>query len=348
MPDLYIIGAGCSRNYSQQKQQINGLKSPLNRDFFKMAQRVIKSTGMKSDTFFMEEVRNLIGKIAPLYGSHENGIGFFKNPSLNLEDVMTLLDIDNRLFQQVTDPQRQLIESRELRAIKELLVRTLDYALRGPPCEKHMILAQKMKTGDIVLSFNYDLLMDNALYNKGKMTDYGYRMSFFKVSEDGQWIRPDEKSSEVTLLKLHGSLNWIRCGFCGSLLLYRFRKQTLVGAQDFQCPRCLSEEPYARRMIIPPMQSKSYGDRDIAFLWVQADNLLKDISRIVCIGYSFPPSDFDMVSLIRRFRARQNTISEVYFVSPDRAAKKRLEKLIGKESVHFRYLSDYLEATQTI
>jgi hypothetical protein len=75
---------------------------------------------------------------------------------------------------------------------------------------------------------------------------------------------------------------------------------------------------------------------------------LKDISRIICIGYSFPSSDFDVISLLRRFRARQNNIPEGYFVSPDRTAKKRLEKLLGKEMKHFQYLSDYLEATQGV
>jgi hypothetical protein len=342
MPDLYIIGAGCSKNYSQATHQIKGLESPLNRDFFKMAYRVIENTGMKSDSLFMEEVRNLIVKITPLYGSHEKDTSFFKNQSLNLEDVMTLLDIDSKLFLPFTDPQTRLTESSELHALKELLVRTLDYALKGPPCRKHALLAEKMQQGDVVLSFNYDLLMDNALYSLGKMTDYGYHMNFFKVSNDGQWIRTSESFSEITLLKLHGSLNWIRCGFCGALLLYRFQKQTLIGAQGFRCPRCSSEEPYARRMIIPPVQSKDYGDRDVAFLWILADQLLKEFSRIICIGYSFPPSDFDMISLMRRFRARQDHVQEVIFVSPDSGAKKRLEKLLGKETNHFQYLSDYL------
>jgi phage FluMu protein Com len=310
-----------------------------------MAHRVIVNTGIKSDNFFIDEVKNMIHKVAPLYGINKNDLDFLENPSINLEDVMTLLDIDDRLFFPFTNPEIQLNESRELRAVKELLVRTLDYALMGPPCKKHNKLAQKMNSGDIILSFNYDILMDNALFSLGKITDSGYKMNFSNVSQDGQWRRPDDISSKVTLFKLHGSLNWIRCGFCGTLLLYRFQKQTLVGAQEFQCPRCSSGEAFAKRMIIPPTQSKEYGDRDITFLWVQADNLLKDISRIICIGYSFPSSDFDVISLIRRFRARQKDIPEGYFISPDQTAKKRLEKLLGKEMKNFRYLSDYLEVT---
>lgn len=344
MPDLYIIGAGCSKNYSQSNSNIKGLESPLNKDFFKMARRVIENTGMENDLYFMDEVSNLISTISPLYGQAKEGLDFFEDKELTLEDVMTLIDINDKLFAPFASPQNKLIESRELRIIKELLVRTLDYALIGFPCAKHSNLAKKMSSGDIVLSFNYDILLDIALFNLGKITDYGYRMNFSKVRLDGQWFTPKETQSEITLLKLHGSLNWIRCGFCGALLLHQYRKHTLIGAEEFRCPRCSSGENYAKRVIVPPAQSKDYGDRDIAFLWVLADRMLREFSRIICIGYSFPVSDFDMISLMRRFRARQTQVPEVIFVSPDKVAKKSLEKLLGKNVQHFDYLSDYLNA----
>ena len=256
MSNLYVLGAGCSRNYSQSKHRIKGLKSPLNRDFFKMARLVIENTGMRSDPLFMEEIDVLINTVAPLYGSNKKDLNFFSNPHLNLEDTMTLLDIDFKLFSPLTTPKLGQIENRQLRTLKELLVRTLDYALMGPPCKKHHELAKRMKLGDVVLSFNYDILIDNALYYLERITDSGYKMDFFKANQDRQWMKPNEKPSEITLLKLHGSLNWVKCSFCGSLFLYRYRKQTMYGAYAFQCPRCSSGENYAVRMLIPPIQSK--------------------------------------------------------------------------------------------
>jgi hypothetical protein len=343
MPDLYIIGAGCSRNYSQSKCNIKGLKSPLNKDFFKMARRVIENTGMKHDLYFMDEVNNLISTIAPLYGQVKGGLDFFENKGLTLEDVMTLIDINDKLFIPFASPQNKLTESRELHTLKELLVRTLDYALMGSPCTKHNKLAKKLSSGDIVLSFNYDILLDIALFNLGKITENSYRMNFSKIHIDEQWLTPKETQSDVTLLKLHGSLNWIRCGFCGALLLNQYRQHTLIGAEEFRCPRCSSDERYAKRVIVPPAQSKDYGDRDIAFLWIQADNLLKEISRIICIGYSFPSSDFDMISLMRRLRAKQSKMPDVYFISPDSQARKRAEVLFGKQVTQYDNLSKYLD-----
>ena len=73
--------------------------------------------------------------------------------------------------------------------------------------------------------------------------------------------------------------------------------------------------------------------------------MMKEISRIVCVGYSFPSTDFDMLSLMRRFRARQSKMPEIDFVSPDTKAEKRLRDLLDVREVrHFNNLSSYLDS----
>jgi hypothetical protein len=337
------VGAGSSRNYQQSTHHIQGLKSPLDKDFFKMARLVIENTGMKNDQLFMDEVESLVKGLAPRYGSSKDDLSFFDDPQISLEEVMTLLDNDFKLFSQSSPSPLRLSESYDTRTLKELISRTIDYALMGPLCKKHMAFAESMGPGDVVLSLNYDILLDNALYSRAKISDSSYSMNFFKTNVDGNWSRPDDRSSQVTLLKLHGSLNWVRCGLCGVLLLYRSRKQPLSGAIEFLCPRCSSRDTYAQRMIIPPVQSKDYGDRDIAFLWIEADRLMQEFSRIVCIGYSFSSLDSDMVSLLRRFRARTPVMAEVYFISRDSNAKDRLTNLLDVGRVRsFDDLSSYL------
>lgn len=169
-----------------------------------MGRLVIENSGMKSDESFMEEIAILIKAIAPLYGD-KSEINFFDNRNLRLEDVMTLLDIDFRLFSPLTSRRLALNESRETRALKDLLARTLEYALMGPPCGKHRSLVKRMKQGDVVLSLNYDILIDNALFNLEKTTDSGYGMNFFRVNRDGEWMRPRLCSSS----REHLSQFWI-------------------------------------------------------------------------------------------------------------------------------------------
>ena len=346
LPNLYVLGAGCSKNYSQSTRGIRGLESPKNDDFFRMAHLVIENTGMKSDPSFMEQIHLLVKTIAPLYGEKSDLSLFSKRNLLRLEEVMTLLDIDFRLFSPLTAQRLGHNESAQMRTLKDLLARTLEYALEGPPCRKHSALAKRMGAGDVVVSLNYDILIDNALSSLGKITDSGYGMNFFKVNQDGEWIGPSQEYSEVSLLKLHGSLNWIKCGLCGVLLLYRSKKQTLGGFQEFLCPRCSADANIAERMIIPPIQSKDYRDKDMAFLWVQADRMMKEFSRVICIGYSFSPLDFDMTSIMRRLRTKQTSSPEVDFISPDDDAEKRLRCLFGiARTNRFPDLSDYLEST---
>jgi len=311
-----------------------------------MARLVIENTGMKNDQSFMNEVENLIGTLAPRYGSNRDDLSFFDDPKLRLEDVMTLLDNDFKLFSQPSPSPLRLNESYETRTLKDLIGRTIDYALMGPLCRRHLALAETMGPGDVVLSLNYDILLDNALYDRQKISDASYSMNFFKTSAEGTWIRPDDNPSHITLLKLHGSLNWVRCGLCGVLLLYRSKKQVLSGAVAFQCPRCSSRDIYAQKMIVPPVQAKDYRDRDITYLWIEADRLMQEFSHIICIGYSFSGLDSDMVSLLRRFRARSTLMPEVDFVSPDSDAKARLTNLLGVSEVRsFKDLGAYLAAT---
>jgi hypothetical protein len=78
----------------------------------------------------------------------------------------------------------------------ELIARTIDEALKGPVCKKHLALAEKIDYTDVILSYNYDLLADNALCSRGKLSDEGYRRSFYRVNDDGNWGRPE------TMIKL--------------------------------------------------------------------------------------------------------------------------------------------------
>ena len=101
MPNLYILGAGCSRNFAEARHGIRGLRSPTDRDFFKMARLVVEHTGMRSDPVFMDAIDLLVKTVARYYGGH-NDLRVLSIRELSLEDVMTLLDVDFRLFSSPT------------------------------------------------------------------------------------------------------------------------------------------------------------------------------------------------------------------------------------------------------
>ncbi|WP_127559707.1 SIR2 family protein [Saccharospirillum alexandrii] len=65
--------------------------------------------------------------------------------------------------------------------------------------------ARRLSTHDVVLTLNYDNVLERALEHVGKP----YRLFPFRYSEIGRWSNTvDSSVDEVVILKLHGSLDW--------------------------------------------------------------------------------------------------------------------------------------------
>ena len=206
---LLIIGAGCSRNYSQGTSNIAGLESPLDKDFFKMAKKVILHSRLERNLDIL--IEGLVHNLHRLYGYKAFELKNWINTSdaskflevldddrLSLEKVMTQLIFENEIFQRMPPfdgyyqgENRTIDYDDSPKALIELVALTISKALEGPVCSEHIRLANSLSQGDIVISFNYDLLMDNALRQTKKLTDCGYLVPFQSVL-DGQEQRKAE------------------------------------------------------------------------------------------------------------------------------------------------------------
>ncbi len=80
----------------------------------------------------------------------------------------------------------------------------------GPISSAHYKLAKYLTSNDIILTFNWDTLMDRALSEVTNWsTDCGYIVKPKKIYRNG-WILPNlEEKKSPKLIKLHGSTNWI-------------------------------------------------------------------------------------------------------------------------------------------
>jgi hypothetical protein len=81
----------------------------------------------------------------------------------------------------------------------------------GPVSPVHLEIARHLNSGDGILTFNWDTLMDRALAECSDwQVDTGYGISPQAVFRD-EWTRPvaTAGSRELSLWKLHGSSNWI-------------------------------------------------------------------------------------------------------------------------------------------
>lgn len=169
--------------------------------------------------------------------------------------------------------------------------------------------SERMKPGDVVITFNYDLACERSLRSA----------RLWEISDGyGFDIRLDAiPPSKVKMLKLHGSTNWFVPVLGGRRGFFQLgpdahpSRPVILFPQDFEflsysrelCdPLCAREsKPGIRPAIITLTRHKRFYDetslgvheleefwRDI---WTQAECALQSSEKIVIIGYSMPTAD---------------------------------------------------------
>ena len=115
-----------------------------------------------------------------------------------------------------------------------------------------------------------------------------------------------------TLLKLHGSVNWLFCQTCKRLELgatesTRFLSifQKVAGpdlrssftADGAPCPVCQQQ---LLPLLIAPSHLKDYRNPHLSQVWYEAQRLLRQADRVIFVGYSLPDDDVEVIYLVKR------------------------------------------------
>jgi NAD-dependent SIR2 family protein deacetylase len=106
----------------------------------------------------------------------------------------------------------------------------------------------------------------------------------------------------IKVIKLHGSLNWLNCPNC---------QRTYVDSQDkvalrevTSCRHCrkngIPREIMLEPNVIMPTYLKDLSSLQYKMIWHQAANELAEASRVVFMGYSLPPADFEIRQMLTR------------------------------------------------
>lgn len=234
-----------------------------------------------------------------------------------LDDVFTLLEssINGRAPIPLGMTLEDVISCRSLliAAIAKTIERVLGQA-RGPLAVR---FAQFLRdTPQIVVSTNYDVVMDNALFECDNL-NYGVTVRS-AVGRSGAVPegRPDERryyradprydhlvrKGHVPLLKLHGSLNWLSCPRCDELdvtLLEKGTAEILTFPELGRCGFGFCTARYQALLVGPSLEQR-YENRILREVWTQAELALSRAERLIVVGYSLPEADY----LIRAMLAR--------------------------------------------
>lgn len=243
-----------------------------------------------------------------------------------------------------------------------LCAQTVNNLSGGNPCRNYGALVASLQPDDTLITFNWDTLLDRALWETGRwQPDTGYGVTFGYIL-DGKWRGTPRrvKKSELKLLKLHGSTNWLI-----SYVAWNFRDRTrrmLFCPETEHIPvcyfRCTHDLPsyqdlytpsgifrygfppnhpefetcgYLYPMIVPPSRTKYYDDLPdvLPVLWQEAGEKMRKADEVVIIGYSFPETDlmsWELMDEATKWGKIRVTVIDPF---PD-AVVHRLKSRLGK------------------
>ncbi|HUT53573.1 MAG TPA: hypothetical protein VM658_09295 [bacterium] len=296
---VYILGAGASFHTG----------APLLRDFLVTARFLLNS---KPDLVYKDKFENVFKWIDGLRAA-----AYYINLDLdNMEHLFSIAEMKRQLGH----PDGEEIFS----DLRYVIMETLDdsrvewkgeyykpddiyynfvESLINLNIEREKIVVQRPFEKDVVITFNYDVMLDYA-FKVCMEIDYGLEAT-------------QNQTDKFKVLKLHGSTNWGKCNECskkdGGVRLqivdpvptagrgimlqsqkkkdgtkWPFRMVTHV-MKNTQCQRC--KQNLLEPEIIPPTWSKYIKGSPLPAVWANAVKEIEGASQIVIIGYSMPLTD---------------------------------------------------------
>ncbi|MBD8490866.1 SIR2 family protein [Echinicola sp. CAU 1574] len=174
------------------------------------------------------------------------------------------------------------------------------------------------------LTTNYDLLLDDALIQKVGSGNLDYRVVLLR--NDESYVIGNES---ITLLKLHGSLDWIYCPSSKTLIKESVER---IIPNDSMTPffECAN---IPRPVIIPPSFIKSLSNFYIQQIWMEAEKIIRDAERLIFCGYSFPDADLNFKYLLKRSQLGSKTLREVVVINNHQG---KAASVLAEESNRYR------------
>lgn len=197
--NVLLLGAGASKAYDGSSA---GLRMPIASDFFNTFEKL----PLFSNPWVLREA-------LWDYLYRVKGV----NPDTYLRSGINIEALHSEIEEVM---QREVIEGNDIERIfafrpynelTYIFASVINEIQNGSVSEPHRRLAHQLTSNDVVLTFNWDTLMDRALQHTGRWsTDWGYGFCPKSIYRN-RWEAPDcaVTESSPTLLKLHGSSNWL-------------------------------------------------------------------------------------------------------------------------------------------
>ena len=194
------------------------------------------------------------------------------------------------------------------------------------PLEYTNFLNHVYETNSSIITFNYDLILEELLLMTGTSYRYGI----------------DQKNdNEQLVLKLHGSLNWGNCKKCNAVEVYG--GLTFANDSSIACPICQGD--VFSPLLVPPVIYKDtyYNELELVrHMWSLANEQLSQAKKIVFIGFSMAQDTY--VAEFFKLSLNMNSTEKIKCVIVNPSCNKILRDRYDSVLVNIEPL-EYVEST---
>jgi hypothetical protein len=211
---------------------------------------------------------------------------------------------------------------------------------------------QRIKTESCAfLSMNWDTVVEELVEDKQKINNIEYGCSAVAAKFRGAKIIELESNllstKYITVLKPHGSINWMYCDICSRLYWFPASDTLKISSRLFkardravvkritrkECPK--PSEPGS----CPRFEGRGLGTRFATFsyrkalefpmhhaTWAYAEELLQKAKTWIFVGYSLPPADYQFKYLLKRVQlSRARNSPEILVVTKEPPGAQTIE-----------------------
>jgi NAD-dependent SIR2 family protein deacetylase len=290
-----------------------------------------------------------------------------------LEDIFTTIDLSANTGHAVG----RSYPPKKLRALRRFLIHRVFTILdrrfhRSRPISD---LIRNLRHRDRAAAFivlNWDIVLEKHLQDGGRRHTIAYHVN------EKPWRNGSgpQEGPEESIIKVHGSANWVYCDNCRQIFYDLDQKLSLrINASltdddlrlfDSDWPAGRLEKISNRRPDCPDCRSavgphiatfsyrKSFRTAAFTQSWIAAEAALSEADRWLFVGYSLPQADYEFAHLLKtaelklaRNRSRPKRIDVV--VRNDEKAEERYRQMFGTAIAHVEQggLEGYLDRPLT-
>lgn len=195
---VFLMGAGASKSYTQSPTSV---KMPIAIDFFKTYNE------LKISENPWIRVGDIVNYVSEKYQIDPTDFNTFK---MDIEKIHSEVEEDLKYAIEKGEDLNIFMFHRAYMQLVFLFSSVINEIQNGSVSIPHVNLTKIMSNEDNIITYNWDTLMDRALYTTTDWTpDSGYLVKPRMINKDG-WSEPDASQiKSPKIIKLHGSTNWL-------------------------------------------------------------------------------------------------------------------------------------------